>query len=65
MSQSTGHSRCVKSLRTIDSLTAGRIFTEGSRMSGTPYLHIGSVRNAADFKRYLREHEIAFPAMMK
>ncbi len=30
-------------------------------MSGTPYLHIGSVRNAADFKRYLREHEISIP----
>ena len=30
-------------------------------MSSTSYLHIGSVRNAADFKSYLREHEIIIP----
>jgi NADPH2 dehydrogenase len=30
-------------------------------MSDTPYLHIGSVRRASDFKRYLREHDIAIP----
>jgi 2,4-dienoyl-CoA reductase-like NADH-dependent reductase (Old Yellow Enzyme family) len=30
-------------------------------MSDTPYLHIGSLRHAADFKLYLREHDIDIP----
>lgn len=30
-------------------------------MSGTSYLHIGGVRNVAEFKRHLREHEIRIP----